>query len=306
MRFEANKVAFGRHETFPLRYSWLTKGYDALKKDPAIFTSDEATVILGVGRNMVNAIRYWMMASRLIEQAPEKGYQPTVLGKLLLDPNGYDPYLEDEATIWLLHWLISSNAQLATTWFWFFNQFHKPTFKSQEVVTALQDFVKREVTTKTSPTTVKNDAAIMLRMYAGAKVSSKVSLEDLLDSPLSSLDLVQRSDNNIFSSAISDQEDLPIFILGYAVHELMQNKQRKEIPIEELLVSSNGFVAPGAIFRITENALITKLEQLVELLPDVFEIRETAGIHQLYLIDEIETNELLQMHYAGAEEEVAA
>ncbi|WP_419645384.1 DUF4007 family protein, partial [Thiolapillus sp.] len=38
------KVAFGRHETFALRYSWLTKGYQAVSKPKgnSIFSSDEA------------------------------------------------------------------------------------------------------------------------------------------------------------------------------------------------------------------------------------------------------------------------
>jgi hypothetical protein len=51
------KTAFGRHETFALRYGWLTKGYQAAQKDPKIFQSDEATVTLGVGVNMVNSIQ---------------------------------------------------------------------------------------------------------------------------------------------------------------------------------------------------------------------------------------------------------
>jgi hypothetical protein len=62
MRFSSEKTAFGRHETFPLRYSWLTKGIQALLADPGVFQSDEATVTLGVGKNMVSAIRYWLEA----------------------------------------------------------------------------------------------------------------------------------------------------------------------------------------------------------------------------------------------------
>ena len=78
MRFNPKKVAFGRHETFALRYSWLTKGFQAVQADSEVFASNEATVTLGVGKNMVNAIRYWLLASRLIQPAEGKGFEPTL------------------------------------------------------------------------------------------------------------------------------------------------------------------------------------------------------------------------------------
>ena len=113
MKFITTKAAFGRHETFALRYSWLSKGFQAVVKDPSIFSSEEATVVLGVGKNMVNAIRYWLMAAQLIESG-KTGFNPTKIGKKVFGARGYDPYLEDEATIWLVHWLIASNPELAT------------------------------------------------------------------------------------------------------------------------------------------------------------------------------------------------
>ena len=60
MLFNSTKAAFGRHETFALRYSWLTKGYRAVSAPggSTIFSDEDATVVLGVGKNMVKAIRY--------------------------------------------------------------------------------------------------------------------------------------------------------------------------------------------------------------------------------------------------------
>ncbi len=122
MKLNPEKASFGRHETFPLRYGWLPKGFQAVQKDPHIFeNADEATVRMGVGKNMVNSIRFWLRATGMMAS---KDYSLTQLGKKILNdekPKGWDPYLEDEATIWLLHWLLASNAELSTTWFWFFN-----------------------------------------------------------------------------------------------------------------------------------------------------------------------------------------
>jgi len=65
--YNDRRASFGRHETFSLRYSWLTKGFQAFTKNPAIFSSDEATIDLGVGKNMVNAIKYWLRATSMLD-----------------------------------------------------------------------------------------------------------------------------------------------------------------------------------------------------------------------------------------------
>ncbi|WP_419600385.1 DUF4007 family protein [Thiolapillus sp.] len=194
MKFNPIKVAFGRHETFALRYSWLTKGYQAVSKPKgnSIFSSDEATVVLGVGKNMVNAIRYWLQAAQLIAPA-QSGFETTPLGDKIFGKKGFDPYLEDEATIWLVHWLIASNPELATGWYWFFNKFHKPEFTSQEAASALLEFAKQNIQSKFSATTVKQDSAIVLRMYARSKGNTRTPIEEVLDSPLSLLGLITQA-----------------------------------------------------------------------------------------------------------------
>jgi hypothetical protein len=75
------KASFGRHETFALRYSWLTKGFQAFhdSKNKDIFSSDEATIELGVGKNMVNAIKHWLRASSMILDTDE-GLEASELG----------------------------------------------------------------------------------------------------------------------------------------------------------------------------------------------------------------------------------
>ena len=59
MRLDFKQTAFGRHETFPLRYAWLTKGFGAVERQPDLFRhAHQAMVRLGVGRNMVSAIQF--------------------------------------------------------------------------------------------------------------------------------------------------------------------------------------------------------------------------------------------------------
>src|SRR5262245_51468894 len=108
-------ASFSGHEAFAFRYSWPKNGIDAVLEDPAVFTKDSALVKLGVGKNMVRSIRHWCLTAGLIEPdadiANNRGrrLRVTDLGVGLFGPGGVDPYLEDPATLWLLHWLITSS-----------------------------------------------------------------------------------------------------------------------------------------------------------------------------------------------------
>ena len=300
MKFNADNLSFGRHETFALRYSWLPKGFQAVTDKKFNFAdTDEATIQLGVGKNMVASIRYWLRACQMIEQTT---VEPSELGKLILDKtNGLDPYLEDEATLWLIHWLLATNASQATSWFWFFNKFHKPEFSTEELQTALADYLKENVIKGKRPAakTLKNDSALLPRMYTLGKSNKGVVIEENLDAPLSQLHLINASaDGKSFQSKLEARSNLPVAVVGFAVTELMQRKQSSVIPIEELLYSRDQYAALGSVFRLTEMDLITKLEQMIEYLPSNYEIRETSGIHQLYCLNEkIKATNYLKKHY---------
>src|SRR5215210_4578418 len=95
----AVQYSFSGHETFPFRYPWLKKGFDAAREDGGVFLRDDATTTLGVGKNMVRSIRHWCLAAGVLEEGGEGGLRPTELGTLLLADDGLDPYLEDPATL---------------------------------------------------------------------------------------------------------------------------------------------------------------------------------------------------------------
>ena len=141
---ELTSYSFSGHETFPFRYPWLKKGFDAVREDPTVFQRDDAITTLGVGKNMVRSIRHWCLAAGLIEEAREEGerftgtLKATEFGEWIFDDEkGLDPYLEDPATLWLLHWQIASNPRRATTWFWTFSYFNEPEFTVDQLSAAV-------------------------------------------------------------------------------------------------------------------------------------------------------------------------
>src|SRR5690554_5286263 len=100
---------FSGHETFPLRYGWLKKAYDAVdgrageSDAKTAFTRPESIAEFGVGKNMVLSLRHWATVTGMLVDV-DGVISTSSLGDLIFSENGLDPYLEYASTLWLLHW----------------------------------------------------------------------------------------------------------------------------------------------------------------------------------------------------------
>lgn len=297
MKFNPQKSTFGRHETFPLRYGWLTKAIQQVNKEghTDIFKQSEVAMTrLGLGKNMVNALQYWLQVIGVMD-FNDGVANITEFGRALLGENG-DPYLEDEATIWIIHWRIASNPELATGFFWFFNNFSMPRFKNGEALLSLVDFVGQELKNR-SESTLKSDISTLLRMYSPTPGRN----DEHLDSPMSLLGLLS---NEVSGSYLSQRAVRP-FLPAVALHFALQSRfaeqpQQTPLPINSLLYGGDGYPAPGAVFRLNEEGLMAALAKVMESYPNCYELRETAGLHQLYLNSPpLKATDLLKAYYQG-------
>ena len=164
------RPSFSGHQTFPFRYTWLKKGVDAVTEDPTIFSSEDASVILGVGKNMVSSIRHWCSVAELIKKddSQRKQLVPTKLGTFIFnDNNGVDPYLDDPATLWLIHWKIATNINQATAWYWAFNIFRENHFSFNLFKDELDKWTHQQKPTmrSVSDNTMQRDIQCFIRTY---------------------------------------------------------------------------------------------------------------------------------------------
>lgn len=293
----SNRPVFGRHETFHLRYSWLTKGTQALESKSTIFDSDEATVELGVGKNMVKSIRYWLFAAQLAQESNGRGQELTKLGKNIFSENGKDPYLENNNTIWLLHWLIASDPNHSTTWYWFFNYFHKQEFTSDELLTSLKDFVS-EKQWKVSASTLKQDINVLLRMYTETKSNTKVPIEEALDSPMAILGLIKKMPHGRkYRTDSANMRPLSDYVVGYALAEIFEAVDAPALTRETILTGSYWLPGIASVFRMNEAGVEAIIERLVNTSDGRWEFRDTAGVSQLFQTRKISKNEFLEKIY---------
>ncbi len=184
--------SFSGHETFPFRYPWLKKGFDAVLADGDVFLRDDAITTLGVGKNMVRSIRHWCLTVGVLSENRDGGsaLRRTDLGTLLFADDGLDPYLEDPATLWLLHWQIASNRPRATTWFWTFSHFHEPEFTREAITSVLYKWTQTLGGKQVAESSLKRDVEVFLRTYVSSRQRRGDIAEDSLDCPLVELGLI--------------------------------------------------------------------------------------------------------------------
>ena len=285
----AERVSFSGHETFPFRYTWLKKAVDAVDRDGCAFHADDAMVSFGVGKNMVSSIRHWGTVTGTLEEAPGRcggsrvrPLQPTELGASLLRDDGWDPFLEDPGTLWLLHWQIASRPEGATTWWWVFNQFPSTVFTRGEILDALQMLASQWGWTRVTGATLKRDIDVFLRTYA-PQGRRNIVLEDTLDCPLAELGVVRASSRDqTYALVRSEHETLPdeIFAWALAEHLARRPSRTQTVTLEDL---SFGDGTPGRVFCLDEQGLLDRLDRIEALTEGGVVFDETAGLKQVYV-----------------------
>jgi len=298
--------SFSGHETFPFRYSWLKKGFDAVAEDGTIFLRDEAMTTLGVGKNMVRSIRHWCLSAGVIEAAassngrPSGHFRPSWLGQALFADDGWDPYLEDPATLWLLHWQIATNLRRSTTWFWAFSHFHEPEFTRDLLCSALFAWTQTVGAKRIATSSLRRDIDCFLRTYLPARQSKVLLLEDTLDCPLVELGLVRTAgDGQVFQFQRGLQPQLPNGILFYALADFWGNFA----PAAGVLALSDAARQPGSpgqVFKIDEAALAERCGEIEDWTEGALSYDETAGLKQLYRRPRVEPLAVLERAYATA------
>lgn len=283
------KPSFGGHEKFAFRYGWLKKGVDAALQDPTIFSHDMGLVTLGVGKNMVRSIRHWCLATNLLTESETVGrikqLVPTSLAERFLLDKGWDPYLEDIGSYWLVHWELSSNVTRALIWHYLFAQYYKPEFTKQQFVA----FCGRQLESaniQTTPQMVEREVDCCLRTYVVTTRSAQGAFsEDSLDCPLAELELLRFAPGeNIYSFNIGPKPTLPVQVFGYALLMFLLPfaHNRRAVAVDDCLYYPG---SPGQVFKLDENSLVEYLEALETLTGGKLRLQESAGLRQIYLDD---------------------
>ena len=308
--------SFSGHQTFPFRYTWLKKGVEAVAEDPTVFSSENASVALGVGKNMVSSIRHWCRVSGLIEEGTgqpkqltlrlgEKAivhrrgqFAPTHLGRAIFDENGFDPYLDDPATLWLIHWQIATNTDQATAWYWAFNILRGNQFTPHIFARELYKWAQQQKKSMrpVSDNTLQRDVNCFIRTYCQSRHTDAV-VEETFDCPLVELNLIaELPDGSGYEFQRGSKETLPIEVVVWTLDAFWKNHffRREALSFSDLMYAPS---SPGRVFRLDEDTMTTYLENLEQLTKGALQYDETSGLKQVYRHKDFNRIELLEGYY---------
>jgi hypothetical protein len=285
------KFTFSGHESFQCRHLWLKKGYDFVNRKKS-FHDEDAVVELGVGKNMVSSIRFWMKAFNLLTPTEEL----TDFADKLLSDDGYDPYLEDEGTLWLLHYQLVKKG-FASTYSIVFNELRreKIEFTKENFIS----FIKRKSETEKSfqfnPKTLNEDFSVLLKMYLRSETQAK-DREDSFSGLLTELNLVKcynKGKEDFFIIENSERTEIPDEIILYAILD----NENFELSLSLNTIEQN-VNSVGTVFAINKPGLQAKIENLTAKFPNMI-FNDQAGIKEIQFKKKPKPYSILDKYYAN-------
>jgi len=294
------KFTFSGHDSFQCRQLWLKKGYDFVAAGKA-FSDESAVVELGVGKNMVSSIRYWLRVFGIIGENDV----PTDFGNRLFSDEGWDPYLEDEASLWLLHYQLLT-LRLASTYYLVFNEFRRERieFEKKDYLSFINRKSQVERNLNFNERTVGDDFEVFRKMYLTDEKAGNI--EDSFAGLLSDLGLVglfvktkehelgkskNREKEEGFFIENSERPSLPTEIFLFAVLE--QYVADKSIGLTNLSSDAKG---PGTTFALSRSGIWDKIQQAVQKY-DFVALQDYAGIQELQFKAAVQPLQILDNYY---------
>lgn len=282
---------FSGHETFPCRYAWLPKAFLTIEKDPKIFADDEsAMVAMGVGKNMVRAIRFWAQATGIADSDKRGSYFISDFGRAILDKDGFDPYLEDVRTLWLLHWKLSTQVdQPLFAWDFLLNRWQRPEINRTEVLRAFRQETQN-LDRKLSAVTLEQHFDTFLHTYVPTRGRKGEIQEDNLDCPLIELELIQEigergtdgrgSREPVYTFRRESKPEITPELFIFCLDDFWKNSRANEKTLTFRDVSV-AYGSPGQVFKLPESELRERLEALETDSRGAFCYQESASLQQV-------------------------
>lgn len=311
--YEENfRPQFSGHETFPLRYGWLKKVFDAVfaleskgkqENTKDLFLSDDAIARFGVGKNMVASMRHWATSANVIGEDEDKNIITTELAKRLLSDDGLDPWMENTSSVWAFHWHIASDSTKAT-YIWLFSHFNDNQFDRGMIAQNLLNLCREGGWKASSNATIKRDVECLVRAYINKPSKSEEFTEDQIESPLAELGLIQPLNrNDTFQIKRGNQPSLGDGVFLYALVNFWK-KYTKEARTMALETIAYEPCSPGRVLCLDEDSVADRLYRIEEASSGILTWSETAGLRQVIAnkpLDDICELDFLNIDYEKKE-----
>ena len=291
-------MKFRAHDTFFIRKGWLNKGMKCVREKEDIFVArDENPMdILGLGSNMVKALRYWLQAVGLTEE-PRAGRRPqhfTELGERVFE---HDRYIEELGTLYLLQYKLASNREDATAWYFFFNEFNISEFSKDDFVESLQKYIKMsDDSSEVAARSLADDFNCIVNTYLPRYKSNpgKTTPENNIDCPFGELGLIDilNKKKKTYKKCTPAAGTINPWV---ALAVIVDNAgEHKEISLSELLTGAGNI---GRVFNLDSINMLDLLYE-IERMGEI-KINRTAGLDVINILNDYDFIGCVDQYYAS-------
>ena len=258
---------FSGHDTFHCKQQWLLKGFN----NPNFTNVSKSIISLGVGKNMVSSVKYWLEAFGITNEN-----NLTDFSNLIFSPEiGLDRYLENEGTLWMLQYKLCQKKYASIFHLLFTEYFEDKVnydFNEEKVIKFILNRLEINGDKSISENTLSNDFKVFIRTYLSSSKDIK-NIEEEFNAPLLELNLIEKIENHKYVLNKINRS-IPLEILGYCILDMTQEQNSTSLKLEEIKRSI------GNYFCITNECLEDLLSQLNEV-SNVFVYTDHAGIATL-------------------------
>ncbi|MDQ0201065.1 DUF4007 family protein [Neobacillus ginsengisoli] len=250
-------MGYGQHQSFYLRDRWLNKAIRFLREDPRFFYDKEAFEKIGLGKNMVQSLRYWAVATGVVEEVfnddRKKIHLITEFGELFFR---YDKFVKFQDTASILHFHMCREKDPSTAWFWVFNKFNETISTKENLTSEFIEWVKENENKPFSNNSLKKDIDCLIKLYTSGQ--SNIDPEEVIQSPLSKLVLLEEKKGFVYKRNLSASQ-IGLTALMYVLLEYKSKQNTDSVSVEEL-VNLPGLW--GKVFNMTRAAIVNALTEL--------------------------------------------
>ncbi len=289
-------MKFRAHDTFFIRKGWLSKGmkYVCTKSDVFVAKDENPMDVLGIGANMVKALRYWLQAVGLTVE-PNSGKRSqsfTQLGNSIFE---HDRYIEELGTLYLLQYRLASNKKEATAWYYFFNVFNMTEFSRDDFVDSILRWIKMEEGEEAvAIRSLNDDFSCIINTYLPRYKTNpnRVAPESNIDCPFGELGLIDilSKEKKTYRKAIPTANSINPWVALAVIVD--QANGAKEISLNELLTAPCNI---GRVFNLDAITMLDVLYQIEKM--NKIKINRTAGLDVIRILDELNFQDCVDAYY---------
>jgi hypothetical protein len=246
-------MGYGQHQSFYLRINWLRKAIKELENDNKFLYKDDAAEQIGLGKNMVQSLRYWVVATGIIDMINRTEQEISQFGKIM---NEYDPYMEMIDTASIVHYHLVDEKEPSTAWYWYFNIYQKKSSSKNEIVEDFLFWLEKNEPKKPSANSIKRDIDCLVRLYCDKGKTDDP--EEVIQSPLSVIGLLLE-EKSVITKRNLKYTDIGLAALMYTLLIYQDRFESNQLSVEEIQIKDGLW---GKVFHLPRNEIIKALDAL--------------------------------------------